>query len=125
MIQPKHLKMLLQTSLSIKFYKKIIFLDLNVQPGRSESQEIQQILVDVCLKRAIELMKKEGNWLNQDLENIVDEFVKGIIDDENVINYIRSILLSEKKTFNSTSSLRNNTTSGYTSIKRMASGSFH
>lgn len=77
------------------------------------------------MKRAIELMKKEGNLLNQDLENIVDEFVKGIIDDENVINYIRSILLSEKKTFNSTSSLRNNTTSGYTSIKRMASSSFY
>lgn len=115
-----------------KILQKENLQDLNIQPGRSDSgsrldaetQAIKQIPMDVFLKRGIDLTKKVGNLFNQELEENVDESVNGLIDEEDIINYITSILLSEKKSFNSTSTLRNNTTSGYTSIKRMASGNF-
>lgn len=68
-------------------------------------------------------MKKVGNILNKKLNETVVESVAGMLNDEDIAQYVLSLLQRKKKKFNSTSNLRHKLTSGYPSIKWFISGS--
>lgn len=113
-----------------KLLQKEKFTDLNIQPGRSDSgvrlrsdtKSIKEIPIDVCLYRAANLMQTVGSLINTNLYTVICESVGCSLDNENIIGYIHGTLLNKKKCFNSTSQLGYNSTSGYTSMKRIISG---
>lgn len=73
---------------------------------------------------AYELHKKVGFLVNSQLNQIIDQSVKRVIDDtkDDPIKHILYSYADKNKSYNSTTSLRYNLTSGFTSLKRVVSG---
>lgn len=115
-----------------KFIQKEDIPQAEIQPGRSDSGarlpketcEKKQISVDVCMWKASQLMQKVRSLINQQLNNIICESIgdNPFIHDEDIINFVQFSYADKKKTFNSTSNLRYNSTSGLNSLPRMISG---
>ena len=74
---------------------KIVQKEINdnniIQPERSESgaripeitKDVKEIPVNICLRRAAEIMKKVGPLLNSNLNHIIEKSTKHMIDDAN------------------------------------------
>ena len=61
----------------------------------------------------------EKSWSNTISESIGDDFN---MQNEDIINFIQFTYANEKKSYNSTSNIRYNSTSGLNSLPRMISG---
>lgn len=73
---------------------------------------------------ASELFIQFGTLLNEDLSKAVNDSME-LMEDKpkiDVIQFISNTFVKKKNIFRSSSTLRYNTTSGYTSLKRIMSG---
>ena len=106
--------------------------EASIQPSRSDSgcvlkeehEEIKQIPLNICMWLAAELFIQFGSLLNEDLSKAVNDSME-LMEDKpkiDVIQFISNTFVKKKNIFRSSSTLRYNTTSGYTSLKRIMSG---
>lgn len=106
--------------------------DISKQPGRSDSgsrlkeenRMIKEVPLKVSMWRAAEILLTVGELLNSTLNDAVNESIESIVSnfETDVFQFIESTYADQKKSFRSTANLRYNSTSGYTSIKRVISG---
>lgn len=85
---------------------------------------IKEVPLKVSMWRAAEILFTVGELLNSTLNDAVNESNESIVSnfEIDVFQFIESTYADQKKSFRSTANLRYNSTSGYTSIKRVISG---
>lgn len=118
-----------ENSLIYKIIQNSKISGLDLQPGHSDSgarlsKEIKEIPLNIFMWKSLEMHKKVGFMLNSHFDQRIYESVEGIIDEtkDDPLKYILYSYTDKEKSYNSTTCLRYNSTSGFTSLKPIVSG---